>query len=591
MTKKRALIQNDIIHYKYVLLTTLTYIAYISYLIIVLTTIFPICISLPLAIFMILPMWQMISFMILNIEIVFSKEITEYNCDCEISEDYPDVAFVIPSYQEPFEVAKMTFDSVYNMRYKGRKEIIVVDNSKDKSALDYRKWEEYVTSFRSNAKEIVVKFVYNNKAGGLKPGNLDLAEEHIEDSEYVVFLDVDSTFPYDEKVIEESISEFRKDRSLGWIQYLTKSTNHHFNECSQAIGIFQNLLRITCFFRSLGGFVLFYGHNAMWKRSCLTQLGPWLERHRGQVIVTEDFLKCTLAYSKGYYGKSIPVETGEWVPSSLKALESMWQRWTYGTCQVMGKYFYKLIETKRMTLLEKYDFLHSVLLYLAHALSLPLAILYIILLPPTVLWKFVAVLCILPPVLGGIAIYRHHIKYLPSNVFGHLSHFYASTFMISPFVTCAQLKGIVSYLLRIPQGWKVTTKGPENADDYLTIFRQYNLYLALAAVMVFCSMFSWYVNFGTDVTGLVYYIPTIFMSVNLFLTIIIYGKSGRIQQNSIHASTIDSINNKEKEHLVIGQEMERLREAPATYAQKELCCSMEVPLERCDVIEKDRLPA
>lgn len=539
--KKRFLIKNEIIHIRYVLLNTILCIAFMIYPLKTFSNI-SWYISFPLIFIMFFTMWEFFSYILLNLEITFSKEIKNYKRNQEKLNNYPTIAFILPSYQEPFEVAKMTFDSAYNLKYKGKKEIIVVDNSKNTATLDFINWKNYVNSYNSKSDNIKVKFIYNRNQDGLKPGNLDLAQKHIKDAEFVIFLDIDSTFPYNEKILENSLIEFKKDKSLGWVQFLTKSTNHHFNNCSQAIGIYQNLLRITCFFRSLGGFTLFYGHNAIWKKNCLLKLGPWLEKHKGQIMVTEDILKTIIAYNKGYYGKSIPIETGEWIPNSLNALASMWQRWTYGTCQIIGKYLFKIIKTKKMTFFEKYDLLHSIMLYWGYAVTYPLAIIYQFLLPPTTSFVFILISCILPQVFSGIAVYKHHIRYQPYSFTKKIINFYASSFIISGYITIVQLKGTFNYLFNIPQGWKVTAKGVENDEKWLSVLKKHRLFLVSAILLLISAIVSWQIHYDNDLSQLINYFPMLFISTNLLLCIVIYGKSGRIKENSIHNSTIDAIN-------------------------------------------------
>jgi cellulose synthase/poly-beta-1,6-N-acetylglucosamine synthase-like glycosyltransferase len=544
MSSKRLLIENDIIHYRYVILNALLCFVFITITIKSMSS-YSAHVQIPLILLLFFTTWEFFSYVLLNIEMAFSSSITRYKSTGNITK-YPTIAIIIPSYNEPFEVAKMTFDSAVNMKYKGYKEIIVVDNSTQTNKYDFLAWKNYVDSFGDNYSNIKARFIFNDSKKGLKPGNLDIGQEYIEEAEYVIFLDVDSTFPHNENIIDKSILEFNKDKSLGWIQFLTKSTNHNFNKCSRSIGIFQNLLRLTCYFRSLGGFTLFYGHNAIWKKSCLLRLGPWLEFHRGQIMVTEDILKSILAYKEGYYGKSIPIETGEWVPNSLRALECMWQRWTYGTCQIIGKYFFLILKSKQMTFLEKYDLLHSIFLYWAYAITYPLAILYQLLLPPETSWVFILIFCILPQVFSGITIYKHNIKYQNNSSLQKLINFYVGTFIISGFVIIVQLKGTYNYLLNKPQGWKVTAKGIENSESIISMFKKYSLYIAFSLLMLLSSFISWYINFGNQWVKLINYFPVIFISINLLLSIFIYGKSGRIKENCINEATIDYI---KKDHL------------------------------------------
>jgi hypothetical protein len=111
-----------------------------------------------------------------------------------IKGNHPAIAFIIASYEEPFEVAKMTFDCARDIAYPGPREIIVADNSQATDSEDYRRWQSYVESHRSDRNRRVT-FVHNENKSGLKPGNLDLAITLVKDASYVMFLDIDSTLP------------------------------------------------------------------------------------------------------------------------------------------------------------------------------------------------------------------------------------------------------------------------------------------------------------------------------------------------------------------------------------------------------------
>jgi len=104
-------------------------------------------------------------------QILYDFKLWFFNNRFDISVDYPKgkklptIAFIIPSCQEPFSVAKMTFDSIVNAPYNSNKEIIVVDNSNDVSTEDFLKWKNYVENFNENYPNgsISAKFFYNEK--------------------------------------------------------------------------------------------------------------------------------------------------------------------------------------------------------------------------------------------------------------------------------------------------------------------------------------------------------------------------------------------------------------------------------------------
>ena len=74
--------------------------------------------------------WNKLYQMIYDLKILFFFN-GKYGLDTSPlqCEDYPTISFVVPSFHEPFHVVKMTLDSIIETPYKGKKEIIVVDNS------------------------------------------------------------------------------------------------------------------------------------------------------------------------------------------------------------------------------------------------------------------------------------------------------------------------------------------------------------------------------------------------------------------------------------------------------------------------------
>ncbi|WP_315823404.1 glycosyltransferase [Paraflavitalea speifideaquila] len=168
---------------------------------------------------------------------------------------YPTISFIVPSYHEPFPVAKMTFDSIVKAPYKGRKDIIMVDNSRDTDTEDFISLQNYVNTYALLHPEdnVTARFIYNTEKGKLKPGNLDLGWLHVEDSEFVVILDIDSTLPAHGNLLEKAVAEFIADGKLGFLQFTIRATNNHFNDLTQSVAASQNLHRMRLVSRSYGG--------------------------------------------------------------------------------------------------------------------------------------------------------------------------------------------------------------------------------------------------------------------------------------------------------------------------------------------------
>src|SRR5690606_15678077 len=228
----------------------------------------PIYIIVLVEIFMAFIIWNKVYQVLYDIKLFNFN--SDYDCKLDFNKEkkLPTITFIIPSYKEPFGVAKMTFDSVVNCPYNGKKEIIVVDNSPETLSEDFINWKNYINNFETHFPDgnITAKFLYNKEKGTLKPGNLDLAVRNIEEGELVVILDVDSTLPEDKELLQRAVEEFEADSKLGFLQFRIKSTNNHFNDLTQAIGAYQDLMRLRMTSRGYGGYKVFEGHNGMLRK-------------------------------------------------------------------------------------------------------------------------------------------------------------------------------------------------------------------------------------------------------------------------------------------------------------------------------------
>jgi cellulose synthase/poly-beta-1,6-N-acetylglucosamine synthase-like glycosyltransferase len=187
---------------------------------------------------------------------------------------WPTVAIVIPSYKEPFEVCKMTFDTARDVDSRGKKILLVVDNSPDPTDPRIREMARLRRGApRPSRPE--ARFLHNRERAGLKPGNLDAADRALGGAEYV--LDVDSSLPLRRRILDRAIAQFEADPRLGFLQFHTVATNERFNRLTRAIAVNQNFLRLSQYSRSFGGFALFYGRNGIWRHVAVAKTGPWLE--------------------------------------------------------------------------------------------------------------------------------------------------------------------------------------------------------------------------------------------------------------------------------------------------------------------------
>lgn len=538
---KRALIHKKFVDWKVLTLVFIFSLLYLTFHILQMSG-KPLYLIILIETLMFFLVWNKVYQILYDLKLLFFfNENYDLDVDFPYEQKYPAITFIIPSYHEPFKVAKMTFDSVVNAPYKGRKEIIVVDNSKDIWSDDFNNLKEYVQEYNAlhPLENINAKFIYNNRRDTLKPGNLDLAEKYIEEGEFVVILDVDSTFPVKGNLLEKAVTEFLLDSKLGFLQFSMKATNYHFNDLTQSVAASQDLHRLRLTSRSYGGYKIFEGHNGMWRKTVLRKVGAWTDYYKGNIMITEDILKSAQVYSNGYYGKSLTIKTGEWVPSSLNALESMWMRWTYGTSQVLFKYF-REIYSRKVSLIEKFDISYHVLHHFAHGFIIPMAILLHLFMPGIATTVFTISVYILPQLVGAVTIYFRSLNKLNVSLWKKLQYTYGGYFLVDTFIMSTQLKSSINFLLGIPQGWKVTEKGIENSLAWKHLLQNKSFHLIITSISIAVCGISWFVHFDLSPSKLIHFSVLGFMAVNLVWCVLQFGKEGRRGHNNVESAVIDA---------------------------------------------------
>ncbi|MEV6678199.1 cyclic nucleotide-binding domain-containing protein [Streptomyces erythrochromogenes] len=455
----------------------------------------------------------------------------------------PGVAFLIASYQEPFEVAKMTFDCARDTAYPGPREIIVVDNSKDRDAEEYRRWKEYVESHIGRDENVRVIFRYNTKTGGLKPGNVDLAQSLIGESRYVVLLDIDSSLPVYGDFLSRAVNEFECDETLGVLQFNTMATNDHFNQLTGPIAVTQSAMHVGQMVRGYGGFAIFYGHNAMWRRSTLDASGPWLEHYRGNVMLSEDLLKTVSAYSRGYTSRYMDVATGEWIPSSLESLESMYMRWAYGTFQVFFKRFKQIVTTPGLDFLQRIDLVLSMVGYIVGAIFFPLSVVWLFFFPARTAGAITLFMLLAPPIAAAWLVYLRYIRQLSSSRLRKFWDLYSGVFIVRYYTLMIGMRSAINFLIGVRQGWRVTSKGFEERPSWPQVIRRNAYVVALSVLILAAFGVAWGVRTGFSAAAVTAFIPSVLLvSVNLILCVLLYGRQARTEEGTVEGTGIDGFN-------------------------------------------------
>lgn len=394
------------------------------------------------------------------------------------------ITIVIASRNEPFPVAKLTFESALNLEYpSAMKEIIVVDNS-DVDFPDYELWRDYVQSFQGRS-DVKVLFIHRDGVDGFKPRNLDIALQHTT-SDYLLYLDVDSTLAED--TLLRTMPIFQHDSSLAFIQLQSVPSNAK-GKSALALpqGIYNYFLRFGTIFLSHCSHTLFYGHNAIWRTSVARELGNCLEYYRDEVVVTEDLSMSLRAVFKGYYGTGVWVHSGEWVPESLRETEAMWLRWTVGTFQVYAKHWREICRLCRTNPHELWGWI----LHIGTLINQGLIPIYVIvgLYINSVMLMFVAAVSLVPEILQTIfSYYKLRLSNVPK--LKKLLVCYSGNLVLGSFLNWVRFVGLIRFVTRRQQGWVPTGKSSCGKISFSQLIRERYGFLLFGLSSVLLSLYS-----------------------------------------------------------------------------------------------------
>ncbi|MFT4929374.1 MAG: cellulose synthase/poly-beta-1,6-N-acetylglucosamine synthase-like glycosyltransferase [Phenylobacterium sp.] len=395
----------------------------------------------------------------------------------------PSVAVLIPSCNEPFLVAKMTFDSAMALSYgDNEKEIVVVDNS-DSDFAEYQQWHDYVESFSPGGENAIpgtkVCFIHRDGREGFKPRNLDLALAAVS-AEYIMYLDIDSTLQAD--TLLRLMPSFAYDLKLGFIQLHTVPTNSLSSSSLALIqGIRSYTQRLFLGLSTHGGHALFYGHNAVWRTSAVKSLGDCLEHHNGEVVVSEDFSMSLRAVQNGYHGKTAWIPSGEWVPMSIRETEAMWLRWTVGSFQVFAKYFATTVKDTQFKQVVLYSWFQHMVTFLNYGL-VPF---YLVcgLLFQSPIFMMLAGLSILPRLML-VVVSALKLSLGGMKLSEKLKKCYLSFFVLDSFINWVCFIGLIRFFSGQKQGWTPTGKASEALVPMIVVAKQRWLILLFSVLTI-----------------------------------------------------------------------------------------------------------
>ncbi len=273
---------------------------------------------------------------------------------------WPKVSIHIPLYNEE-NVAARVLTACLNLDYpKDKMEIIVVDDSNDKTTSIVQEFEKKHPN--------LIKVIHRGSREGFKAGALQLALK-ASSGELIALFDADH-IP-SRSFLKKLIPYLLADEKIAFVQakfnYL--NLNSLIAKCA-SIGLeFHNTINLGG--RNKLNFIShFKGGGGLFKRSALEEAGGWQSD-----TLAEDLdlsIRLFLAGKKGVYINEVACL--EEVPEKLFDLIKQQQRWVKGFAQCLKKHFTAIIKNKKLSLIEKFD----ASIYLSTCLTYPLALIGLI---------------------------------------------------------------------------------------------------------------------------------------------------------------------------------------------------------------------
>jgi len=204
---------------------------------------------------------------------------------------------------------------------------------------------------------------------GFKAGNLNHALSNFAVNEpFFAISDADEILPRD--FLKCLVPILIEDEQCGFVQ-----ANHCCNP--NASSLFRARLGIGIDvhwrwympLRNRYGFVMFLGHGAVLRRECWKRVGGFPE------IVSEDLAYAIRLRAEGWYGKFAEHLTCyEELPESVRSFRIRHMKWTRGTCEFLTTETKRIVLSKRISLLEKFDILFPVMNLPFSTIGFPLTI-------------------------------------------------------------------------------------------------------------------------------------------------------------------------------------------------------------------------
>ena len=278
--------------------------------------------------------------------------------------ELPSVCVQCPLYNEPL-VVEALLDKVTQLRWPGRLEIQILDDSTDHTPEIIQAWLAAHPDRASG-----VRHIRRERRTGYKAGALACGMDETQAEFFAIF---DADFQPEADFLERLMPHFR-DPQVAVVQARWEFSNRRASLLTRFQGIFLDAhFVVEQVARSSAGlFFNFNGTAGMWRRTALADSGGWTPD-----TVTEDLDASYRAQRRGWRfvyisDYTVPSE----LPENLTAFKSQQHRWTKGGVQVARKQLGEILGSDLSTRVKLEAFSHLTIGFV-HPLLVTFAVLFV----------------------------------------------------------------------------------------------------------------------------------------------------------------------------------------------------------------------
>jgi len=232
--------------------------------------------------------------------------------------------------------------SAVNQKYKNFNVYICDDSDNEEFKT---RTENFIRDNGSN-----VTLLRRKKRRGYKAGNINDALKLIDKRfDFILINDADTLLPDD--FLRIAMPKFKLSPKIAFVQGMQKSLNSQRGYLGKVMKAmidihWQHYMSLKNRF----GFVMWYGHGAVLRRSVIEETGGMPE------VVTEDLAFSSEIRRRGYFGiVADDLSCQEEFPETIEKFRKRNRKWVRGTYQYLTKFYPRLLKAKNVPWFEKAD--------------------------------------------------------------------------------------------------------------------------------------------------------------------------------------------------------------------------------------------